>query len=78
MATECTMMKSQHSSLKSRYDGEWRDDKPNGRGVKTWAKGDRYDGEWKDGKQFGRGILYHPDGRSEEGSWENDLPHGGM
>ncbi len=30
------------------YDGEWKDDRKNGRGKLIWADGDVYDGEWKD------------------------------
>lgn len=78
MALRIFLTLSFHLCLRfARYDGEWKDDKPNGRGVKIWARGDRYEGEWKDGKQFGKGILHHPDGRSEDGFWDNDLPHGG-
>lgn len=29
------------------YDGEWFDDKKNGRGVYTWPSGVRYEGELK-------------------------------
>mmetsp|Transcript_19471 Transcript_19471/g.33104 ORF Transcript_19471/g.33104 Transcript_19471/m.33104 type:complete len:84 (-) Transcript_19471:6-257(-) len=32
----------------SKYDGEWKDDKKNGRGVYTYPDGSKYDGEWKD------------------------------
>ena len=33
------------------YDGEYKDDKRNGRGKHTYANGDVYDGEWKDDKK---------------------------
>ena len=27
------------------YEGEWKDDKPNGKGKKKWLNGDIYEGE---------------------------------
>ena len=43
--------------LKSnRYEGEYKDDQKNGRGVFTYASGDRYEGEFKDGKRNGQGV----------------------
>jgi hypothetical protein len=36
--------------------GEWKEDKKNGKGVFMWANGDRYEGEWKDDKPNGRGV----------------------
>src|SRR5262245_42312357 len=34
----------------NRYEGEYRDGKPNGRGVLTYASGDRYEGEFRNGE----------------------------
>ena len=31
------------------YNGQFKDDKMNGRGVLSWADGGSYDGEWKEG-----------------------------
>jgi hypothetical protein len=36
--------------------GEWKEDKKNGKGVFMWANGDRYEGEWMDDKPNGRGV----------------------
>ena len=30
------------------YEGDWKDDKRNGRGVVKLANGDTYEGDWKD------------------------------
>ena len=34
----------------TRYDGEWRDDAMNGRGVMTLPNGDRYEGLFVNGE----------------------------
>ena len=33
-----------------RYEGEYKDDLPNGQGVFTLSDGERYEGEFKDGE----------------------------
>jgi hypothetical protein len=59
-----------------RYEGEVRDDKPNGRGVYTWPDGRRYDGEWRNGKRNGHGVYTWHDGRRYDGEWRNDKKNG--
>lgn len=41
---------------KERYEGEWKDDHKNGKGVQETPEG-RYEGEWKDGKRHGQGTF---------------------
>ena len=36
-----------------KYDGEWKDDQPDGKGNFNWPNGDRYLGDWKDGQRNG-------------------------
>ena len=36
------------------YEGEYKDDKKNGKGIFYYNKGDRYEGEFKDGKKNGK------------------------
>ena len=55
----------------NKYDGEWKDDKKNGRGVYTFANGNKYDGEWKDGDFNGRGVMTYADGNKYDGEWKN-------
>ena len=45
-----------------RYEGEWRNDKKEGKGIyyyntEPW-KGDRYEGDNRNGKKEGKGIYY--------------------
>ena len=58
-----------------RYEGEWKNDDREGKGILYYKNGDRYDGEWKNDKREGKGILYYnkDDYRDrEEGIWEYD------
>ena len=55
----------------SRYEGEVRDSKRNGRGTFIWANGSRYEGEWRNDRPHGQGILTMSDGRRFEGQWRN-------
>ncbi len=40
----------------SSYEGDWQDDKKNGKGVFKWAVGDSYEGDYKDNKRHGCGV----------------------
>src|SRR5260370_36486032 len=61
----------------SRYEGELRDGKFNGRGVFTDANG-RYEGELRDGQPNGRGGLVWANGRYEGGVLHGRLKCGGV
>jgi len=37
-----------------KYDGEWSNGKPNGKGTMIYDDGRRYEGEWRDGIRHGR------------------------
>ena len=39
------------------YEGEWLNDKKDGKGVQLYGDGSRYDGFWKDGEYHGHGRL---------------------
>ena len=45
------------------YDGEWKDNKKNGRGTLRYSDGDVYDGEFKDGLKHGRGTFRYANGK---------------
>ena len=46
-----------------RYEGEFKDNKPNGQGVFASPDGMHYQGGFKDSKLNGKGIMNYPDGR---------------
>jgi len=60
----------------SRYEGEWKENKENGRGYKYWPDGATFEGEWKEGKFNGYGKHTWASGSSYEGSWVNHKRNG--
>ena len=44
----------------SSYDGNWRDDKRDGRGEMKWANGAHYNGDWKGDVKHGSGVYTWP------------------
>lgn len=52
------------------YSGEFKDNKPNGKGTKTWPDGRKYVGEFKDGFEDGQGTYTFADGRTLSGLWK--------
>ena len=52
-------------------EGEGRNDKQYGEGVKTWPDGGRYEGEYANGERHGQGVYTYPDGTRYEGEWRN-------
>ncbi len=39
-----------------RYEGEWRNGRMHGKGVKVMANGDVYNGTWENDKAEGNGV----------------------
>ena len=69
----------------NQYEGEWKNDKPNGEGVftyangegvKIWPNGDRYEGSFSMGHLSGQGTCRFHDGAVYTGSWNNDMYNG--
>ncbi len=58
------------------YEGELKDDLPNGYGTKIYANGDRYTGNWKDNKASGYGTMKYDNGDRYEGNWLEDAREG--
>ena len=53
------------------YEGEWKNNKMDGKGDFSWADGRKYSGEYVDDKKQGYGVFQWPDGRRYEGYWHN-------
>ena len=64
------------------YQGEWRDNKKEGRGTFTCKdKKLKYEGDFVAGKRQGHGVLWKDEGKGRlrrvyEGDWEQDKRHG--
>ena len=62
------------------YDGEWKNDKQDGKGILYYHKdpftGERYEGDFKNGKKEGKGIIYFNNGDRIMGDFSNDIPIG--
>jgi hypothetical protein len=58
------------------YDGEWVDNKIQGRGTFKWGMGNVYDGEWKNDKMHGKGTYTWSNGDVYKGEYENGKEHG--
>lgn len=64
----------------STYTGDFADDKPSGRGVRTWAvgpyAGDSYDGDFLDGERTGVGQYRWANGNRYTGQFTNGQING--
>ena len=58
------------------YEGDYRDDKKEGRGTFKHSSGDTYDGEWKDGKYHGRGAYTTASGETMVSAYREGMPTG--
>jgi len=59
-----------------KYEGEFKNGLPFGKGKYTWANGDVYEGNWREGKKEGDGKLtYKKNGvdSTKLGIWKNDV-----
>lgn len=59
-----------------KYDGNWKNNQPNGKGKYTFLDGDRYEGSFKNGRFDGEGTMYYNDGAKFKGYWSNNKKHG--
>ena len=63
---------SYYTNASEKYEGEWKDSRPNGKGVLYNKNGKKqFDGEWMNGKPNGNGILYNEQEYEEE--WKDGL-----
>lgn len=59
-----------------RYEGEWKQDKMEGKGKFTWKDKRSYEGHYKDGKKSGHGVMIWPSGVKYVGEWQNGQQNG--
>jgi hypothetical protein len=59
-----------------KYEGAFRADSPNGKGVFTSADGTVYTGDFVDGLRSGKGVTVFPDGKRYEGEFESNYWNG--
>ena len=53
----------------ARYEGDWKNDKKEGKGIYYFKNGNREMGDWKDGKEIGKHVILKKNGEVKE---END------
>lgn len=53
------------------YEGEWKNFKYHGKGIKFYPDGSKYEGEFKDHKPIGKGKRIAVDGKEQKGEWVN-------
>lgn len=62
--------------MSGRYEGDWIDEKYDGYGVETWARGSRYRGQYRQGLRHGIGVYRFFTGDVYAGEWSNGQCHG--
>ena len=60
----------------SEFDGEWKNDARNGKGVCFFVNGGYYSGEWQNNKRHGTGTMIKNNGEIYHGQWKDDKKHG--
>ena len=61
-----------------KYEGEFKNNLKEGKGIMNYNNGDIYDGEWKNDLRDGKGKMIYEEKKEEfEGEWENDKEKNG-
>ena len=58
------------------YEGDFKNDKFDGKGIYYFKNGERYEGDCRNGKKEGKGIFYFKSGNRYEGDFKNDKREG--
>ncbi|MCK5719793.1 MAG: hypothetical protein KAH84_07575 [Thiomargarita sp.] len=70
---KCNVNNQAHGQGKAvgidKYQGEFFNGTPNGKGTYIWTNGDRFIGQFKNGQMHGRGVMKYIDGYDEIGKW---------
>jgi len=56
---------------RKKYEGDWKNDKIEGKGKMIWKDGSIYEGEWSNNLKEGKGIQIWPNGQKYEGNFKN-------
>jgi hypothetical protein len=57
-------------------EGEFKDGKQQGRGVRVFSNGARYEGDFNGGKREGQGVEVYAGGGRYEGGWKDNVFEG--
>lgn len=57
------------------YNGDWKNNTMDGRGIFSWDNGDKYNGDYKNNIKEGNGV-YSYGCNLYDGNWVNNKPHG--
>lgn len=60
----------------NQYEGDYKNDKKEGKGVFKWKSGNIYKGGYHDDERHGYGEMYWTDGSSYKGMWYKGIQHG--
>jgi antitoxin component YwqK of YwqJK toxin-antitoxin module len=61
----------------TKYEGEWRFDRPHGYGKKSYQGNSTYEGKFSKGLRDGEGIMYWPSSKIwYQGAWKSDEYNG--
>ena len=55
------------------YEGEYMNDKKNGKGIYIWKNGSKYEGNFQNDYRHGYGQMRWQDGRTYKGNWLNGI-----
>ena len=76
-AVPAPLQLAQAEGAGARYQGDYQDGLPHGRGVMTWPNGDRYDGDFVEGKRMGKGVyVWGPESEWAGHRYEGDFVAG--
>ena len=56
---------------RKKYEGDWKNDKIEGKGKMIWKTGEVYEGEWSNNLKEGKGIETYTNGEKYEGNFKN-------
>ena len=59
---------------RTKYEGQWVNDKKEGKGIFTWPTGGQYEGDFKNNRKNGEGV--YSNGSQYTGGWKDNYYHG--